>query len=118
MSLSRGRGQIRTDRGRAVVVARCPLCGEEHRYDKGVAGGEEIESLRKLGYTDEWLPCQLDLPGNFWRIVIIGGRQGASQYSPRRARRAKAKLMRLRPLSGKRWPGPSLFFVMIRRPPR
>jgi hypothetical protein len=91
MSLSRGRGQIRTDRGRAVIVARCPLCGEEHRYDKGVVGGEEIESLRKLGYTDEWLPCQMDLPGNFWRIVITGGRSGSRPESPRRARRAKGK---------------------------
>ena len=91
MSLSRGRGHIRTDRGRALVVARCPLCGEEHRYDKGAAGGEEIESLRKVGYTDEWLPCQLDLPGNFWRIVITGGRQGASSESPRRGRRTKGK---------------------------
>jgi len=91
MSLSRGRGQIRTDGGRAVIVARCPLCGEEHRYDKGEAGGEDIEVLRKLGYTDEWLPCQMDLPGNFWRIVITGGRQGAKQDSSRRARRAKGK---------------------------
>ena len=91
MSLSRGRGQIRTDKGRAVVIARCPLCGEEHRYDKGPASGEEIESLRKRGYTDEWLPCQMDLPGNFWRIVITGGRQGTKPDSSRRARRAMGK---------------------------
>jgi hypothetical protein len=91
MSLSRGRGQLRTDKGRAVVVARCPLCGEEHRYDKGVAGGEEAESLRKLGYTDEWLPCQMDLPGNFWRIVITGGRPAARADSSRRARKAREK---------------------------
>ena len=91
MSLSRGRGQIRTERGRVLVVARCPLCGEEHRYDKGEAGGEEIETLRKVGYTDEWLPCQMDLPGNFWRIVITGSRQGAKHESPRRHRRAKGK---------------------------
>jgi hypothetical protein len=91
MSLSRGRGHIRTDRGRALVVARCPLCGEEHRYDKGAAGGEEIESLRNVGYTDEWLPCQMDLPGNFWRIVIVGGRQGPKLEAPRRARRSKGK---------------------------
>jgi hypothetical protein len=91
VSLSRGRGHIRTDRGRAVVVARCPLCGEEHRYDKGAAGGEEIELLRQVGYTDEWLPCQADLPGNFWRIVIVGGRQGGKSDAPRRVRRAKGK---------------------------
>ena len=91
MSLSRGRGYIRNDRGRALVVARCPLCGEEHRYDKGAAGGEEIESLRKVGYTDEWLPCQMDLPGNFWRIVITGSRQGTKPEAPRRGRRSKGK---------------------------
>lgn len=91
MSLSRARGHIRTESGRAILVARCPLCGEEHRYDKGAAGGEEIESLRKVGYTDEWLPCQMDLPGNFWRIVITGSRQGARPESPRRGRRSKGK---------------------------
>jgi hypothetical protein len=91
MSLSRGRGHIRTESGRAIVVARCPLCGEEHRYDKGVAGGEESESLRKVGYTDEWLPCQMDLPGNFWRIVITGGRPGTRPESARRGRRTKGK---------------------------
>jgi hypothetical protein len=91
MSLSRGRGHIRTESGRAILVARCPLCGEEHRYDKGAAGGEEIESLRKVGYSDEWLPCQMDLPGNFWRIVITGSRQGARPESPRRGRRSKGK---------------------------
>src|SRR5215212_4342942 len=91
MSLSRGRGHIRTDRGRAFVVARCPLCGEEHRYDKGAPGGEEIESLRRAGYTDEWLPCQMDLPGNYWRIVITGGRQGGNPESPRRGKRTKGK---------------------------
>ena len=91
MSLSRGRGQLRTERGRAVIVARCPLCGEENRYDKGEAGGDEIESLRQVGYTDEWLPCQMDLAGNFWRIVITGARQGGKSESPRRARRTKGK---------------------------
>jgi hypothetical protein len=91
MSMSRGRGHIRTESGRAVVVARCPLCGEEHRYDKGTAGGEEIESLRKVGFTDEWLPCQMDLPGNFWRIVISGGRPGGRSDSARRGRRTKGK---------------------------
>ena len=91
MSLSRGRGQIKIDKGRAIVVARCPLCGEEHRYDKGEAGGEEIESLRKIGYADEWLPCQMDLPGNFWRIVLTGGRPGDRAEAPRRVRRAKGK---------------------------
>ena len=91
MSLSRGRGHIRTESGRAIVVARCPLCSDDHRYDKGITGGEEIESLRKIGYTDEWLPCQMDLPGNFWRIVITGGRQGPSSESPRRGRRTKGK---------------------------
>ena len=76
MSLLRGRGRIVSTGGRSVVVARCALCGQEHHYDKGDEGGEEIAAVRGLGYTDEWLPCQSDLPGNFWRIVIAGKNQG------------------------------------------
>jgi hypothetical protein len=78
-----------TDAGNAAVVARCPLCGKEHRYEKGVAGGEEIEAIRKSGFTDEWLPCQMDLPGNFWRIVIASGRQGSRGGGSRRSKGAK-----------------------------
>jgi hypothetical protein len=81
MSFPRGRGRIVDEAGQACIVARCPLCGEEHRYRKGAAGGEEIAEIRKLGYSDEWLPCQHDLPGNFWRVVVSGGRQGSRSGS-------------------------------------
>jgi hypothetical protein len=90
MSLSRGRGRIVTTGGRAVIVARCPLCGAEHRYEKGAAGGEEIEEIRKRGFTEEWLPCQVDLPGNFWRIAISSGRSGAKFGSRRRGRGSRS----------------------------
>jgi hypothetical protein len=90
MSLQRGRGRITTYGGKAVVVANCPLCGQEHRYTKGDAGGDEIEEIRKRGFTDEWLPCQQDLPGNFWRVVITGGRSGNRPSGSRRKRSARA----------------------------
>lgn len=89
VSLSRGRGRITIDGGRATIVARCPLCNAEHRYDKGEANGEEIAAIRKLGYTEEWLPCQNDLPGNFWRIIIANGRQGGRSDQPRGARKPR-----------------------------
>ncbi len=84
MTLSRGRGRITISQGRAFVTARCSLCGKEHRYEKGDARGEVIEQIRKSGFTDEWLPCQADLPGNFWRVVIASGRQGTKPSLPRR----------------------------------
>ena len=83
MSFPRGRGRIVDEAGQTTIVARCPLCGEEHRYNKGAAGGEVITEIRKLGYSDEWLPCQHDLPGNFWRVVVTGGRQGGRSSSRR-----------------------------------
>jgi hypothetical protein len=88
MSFPRGRGKISTAGGKATIVARCPLCGNEHRYEKGAANGEEIEAIRKQGYTDEWLPCQADLPGTFWRVVVTGG-QGSkgSRGRPRSPKR-------------------------------
>jgi hypothetical protein len=89
MSFPRGRGRILTESGHAIVVARCPLCRREHRYDKGVSGGEEIEEIRRLGFTDEWLPCQMDLPGIFWRVVIIGSNKGG-RPGGRRSRSASA----------------------------
>ena len=90
MNLPRGRGRIIVVDGRANVVARCPLCGSEHRYDKGDPQGEEIEDIRRRGYTEEWLPCQQDLPGNFWRIAIVGGRPGDRPAAKRRGQGAKA----------------------------
>ncbi len=86
MNVPRGRGRILNIDGRAVVVARCPLCHAEHRYAKGEASGEEIDQIRVQGFTDEWMPCQMDLPGNFWRVVIsTGGRGGRTGGRPARA---------------------------------
>jgi hypothetical protein len=73
LSFPRGRGRIKTVAGEAVIVARCPLCGGEHQYNKGEAGGAVMEEIRRLGFTDEWLPCQHDLPGNYWRVVVVDG---------------------------------------------
>jgi hypothetical protein len=70
VDLPRARGRLLTNRGRTVLAAHCPLCGAEHRYDKGAAGGPETEELLARGFTDEWRPCQFDLPGNFWRIFV------------------------------------------------
>ena len=89
MSLPRGRGRISIEGGRAYVSARCPLCGKEHRYDKGDPDGPEIVEIRKRGSTDEWMPCQGDLPGNFWRIVI-GGKKEGTRSGPQRRRRGAA----------------------------
>ena len=66
----RGRGRILQLHGHAIITAQCPLCAMEHRYDKGLVDGGEIEQIRQQGFTDEWLPCQWDLPGNFWRVVL------------------------------------------------
>lgn len=88
MSFPRGRGRIVTIDGRAVVTARCPMCNAEHRYFKGEPGGEEIETIRRQGFTDEWMPCQFDLPGNFWRVVITSGKNNRSGNKRQRSARA------------------------------
>jgi hypothetical protein len=85
MNMPRGKGRVVTVRGVASVIARCPLCGEEHRYAKGDPEGEDVAEMRQRGFTDEWLPCQKDLPGNFWRIVIGRGR-GDGRSAGRRGR--------------------------------
>jgi hypothetical protein len=64
------RGRLSTFGGRTIVAARCPMCGREHRYDKGSPGDPEVEELHLLGFSEEWMPCQYDLPGNFWRITF------------------------------------------------
>ena len=64
------RGRLATSGGRAILAARCPLCGREHRYDKGGPNDPEVAELQALGFSEEWLPCQYDLPGNFWRITF------------------------------------------------
>jgi hypothetical protein len=90
MSFPRGRGRILNEGGQAIVVARCPLCSAEHRYVKGAASGEEIEEIRRRGFTDEWMPCQADLPGNFWRVVIAGGSK-AGKGTSRRSRAGSSR---------------------------
>ena len=64
------RGRLSTSGGRAVLAARCPLCDREHRYDKGAPADPEVAELHVQGFSEEWLPCQYDLPGNFWRITF------------------------------------------------
>lgn len=64
------RGRLITAGGRATLAARCPFCGHEHRYDKGDAADPEVALLQEQGFSEEWLPCQFDLPGNFWRITF------------------------------------------------
>ena len=75
MDLPRVRGRLLDVAGRAILVLACPLCRAEHRWDKGPARGPEAAEVRARGYSDEWLPCQADLPGNF-RRVLVGGERG------------------------------------------
>lgn len=83
------RGRLWVRDGHAWIAARCPLCGREHRYDKGVSGSEEAAAVLAAGFSDEWLPCQYDLPGNFWRVTFgraplrrRGGQRAARPESP------------------------------------
>ena len=73
MDLPRAKGRLVAIGGRTVLVAACPLCGGEHRWDKGPARGPGAEEVRARGYSDEWLPCRADLPGNFCRVLVGGG---------------------------------------------
>jgi len=83
------RGRLSTSAGRAVLAARCPLCGREHRYDKGAPNDPEVAELQALGFSEEWLPCQFDLPGNFWRITF-GNVRRRRQGPPRGPREGEA----------------------------
>ena len=71
--LPNARGRLFASGGHAVLAARCPLCGREHRYDKGLIDTPEVNDLQERGFSEEWMPCQLDLPGNFWRISFGRG---------------------------------------------
>ena len=88
MDLPRGLGRLINTGGTEFLAARCPLCRQEHRYDKGPPEGEEIGALLRQGYSDEWLPCQGDLPGNFWRIAIAENRPKNGQPTGRLAKGA------------------------------
>ena len=73
-----------------VLAARCPLCGREHRYDKGAPNDPEVAELHSLGFSEEWMPCQWDLPGNFWRITF-GNVRRRRPGPPRGAPEAEAR---------------------------
>ena len=70
MDLPKVRGRLLTMPEGVVLVARCPFCGCEHRYNKSADSEEPLDDIVARGFTDEWLPCQHDLPGNFWRIFV------------------------------------------------
>ena len=71
MDLPRVPGLLRTTRGgRAVVTVRCPECGAVHRYDEGPLAAPEVQAWLQRGFVDEWMPCRLDLLGNFYRLVL------------------------------------------------
>lgn len=70
MDLPKVRGRLLTMPDGVVLVARCPFCGHEHRYNKSADSEEPLDDIVARGFTDEWLPCQHDLPGNFWRIFV------------------------------------------------
>lgn len=76
------RGRLFTASGRIVLAARCPLCGQEHRYDKGSVVEPDTGELLAAGFSDEWMPCQFDLPGNFWRITVVSQRRRRSPGVP------------------------------------
>ncbi len=70
MDLPKVRGRLLTMPTGVLLVARCPFCGGEHRYDKTTNCEEPLDEIVARGYSDEWLPCQYDLPGNYWRIFV------------------------------------------------
>lgn len=80
MDLPKVRGRLLTMPEGTVLVARCPFCGNEHRYNKSLNPEEALEEILARGFTDEWLPCQYDLPGNFWRIFV--GRSRRRRKAP------------------------------------
>lgn len=83
MQLPIARGKLLTSGSSVTLVVSCTLCGEEHRYDKSPLPKPELDELRRAGFSEEWLPCQHDLPGNFARITFGSG----PRRSPFRARR-------------------------------
>ncbi len=71
MDLPRVRGRLLGGRrGRCLIAVACPFCGAEHRYDKGPLADPEVRALLERGFTDEWAPCRLDLPGNWYRVLL------------------------------------------------
>ena len=87
MDLPRVRGTLLTTRsGRAVVTVRCPECGVVHRYDEGRLAEPDVQAWLHRGFVDEWMPCRLDLPGNFYRVVVPQGVPAGGANSSKRGR--------------------------------
>ncbi|MGH2531059.1 MAG: hypothetical protein ACRDJW_02020 [Thermomicrobiales bacterium] len=71
MVLPRVTGILHTSsRTRAVVTVRCPECGKIHRHDLGPLDDPEVIEALQRRWVDEWMACRLDLPGNYYRIVL------------------------------------------------
>ena len=83
MQLPIARGKLLTSGSSVTLVVRCSLCGEEHRYDKSPLPKPELDELRRAGFSEEWLPCQHDLPGNFARITFGAGPRRSPFRTPR-----------------------------------
>ena len=105
MDLPRVRGTLLTTRsGRAVVTVRCPECGVVHRYDEGRLAEPDVQAWLHRGFVDEWMPCRLDLPGNFYRVVVsppaaarhAGGRPPPPEPTDGRAPRSRLRRPRRR----------------------
>lgn len=82
MDLPKVRGRFLNGPEGVILVARCPLCGGEHRYNKSAGGEESVDDIAARGFSDEWLPCQYDLPGNFWRIFVGRSRRRRKPGGP------------------------------------
>lgn len=82
MDLPKVRGRLLTMPTAVFLVARCPFCGSEHRYDKTTNCEEPLDDIVARGFTDEWLPCQYDLPGNYWRIFVGRSRRRRKPAGP------------------------------------
>ena len=82
MDLPKVRGRVLAMAEGAILVARCPFCGAEHRYRKSDESEIPLEEILNRGYTDEWLPCQYDLPGNYWRIFVGRSRRRRKPGGP------------------------------------
>src|SRR5918997_2390931 len=82
MDLPKVRGRLLTGPDGVILVARCPLCGSEHRYNKSSGGEESLDEITARGFSDEWMPCQYDLPGNFWRIFVGRSRRRRKPGGP------------------------------------
>jgi hypothetical protein len=71
MVLPRVTGILHTSsRTRAVVTVRCPECGKIHRHDLGALDDPDVIEALQRRWVDEWMACRVDLPGNYYRIIL------------------------------------------------